>query len=362
MQAHEADVDWICRSLQASLETSARVIGIVPTSIGTGQVGENVRFELTWDAPGEQLPVSVVGKFPSSSDVSRSAAVQMNTYVKEVGFYRELQPAVTIRTPRVHTVEWDRHTHDFAVLMEDIRPARQGDQLRGCGVTEAELAIDEAVGLHAPTWARPETWAGRDWLGASTADEQIEFRAQLFELLTPGFVDRFASRLAPDVLDLAEPLARAFPAWYAAVGGWADGMGAWCVVHGDYRLDNLLFGEPPSSPGLTVVDWQTVSVGTGPNDIAYFCGAGLLPDVRAEVEHGLVRRYAAGLRAAGVVVTDEAAWDGYVLGSVSGFYMAVLASQVVEQTARGDEMFAVMAERHADQMRTVGLLDRLGVG
>ena len=104
-----------------------------------------------------------------------------------------------------------------------------------------------------------------------------------------------------------------------------------------------------------------VSIGTGPADVAYFCGAGLLPDERASAERDLVARYAAGLRRAGVEVTDDAVWDGYVLGSVTGYYMAVLASQIVEQTERGDEMFAVMAERHADQVRTVGLLDRLGI-
>lgn len=50
-----------------------------------------------------------------------------------------------------------------------------------------------------------------------------------------------------------------------------------------------------------------------------------------------------------------------MLGSATGYFMVVPASQIVERTERGDEMFAVMAERHADQVRTVGLLERLGV-
>ena len=361
MMPHDVDADWLTRSLQGSLGTTAEVVRHRATSIGTGQVGENLRFDLTWDAADADLPSSVVGKFPSASEVSRAAAVQMNTYVKEIGFYRDLQAVVQIRTPSVHKLEWQAATHDFAVLMEDIRPARAGDQLRGCTVEEAELAIDQAVGLHAPTWGRADLWSGHDWLGASTADEQVASRVQLFELLTPGFVDRFATRLAPDDLALAESLADAFPAWYEAQRAWAEQHGAWCIVHGDYRLDNMLFGEPPNSPELTVVDWQTVAIGIGPGDIAYFCGAGLLPDDRVDAEHALVERYASGLRSAGVDVADGAVWDGYVLGSVSGFYMALLASQVVEQTERGDEMFAVMAERHAEQVREVGLLDRLGV-
>lgn len=361
VRSEEIDDGWLTDALQSGLGVTAKVVGHEATTIGTGQVGENVRFRLRWDQAGEHLPATVVGKFPSASEVSRAAAVAMSTYVKEVGFYRDLRPQVGIRTPFVSAIEWDPSTHDFALLMEDIAPARAGDQLAGCSVAEAELVVDQAVHLHAPTWGRLAELEAHDWLGGSSDDGQIAFRTQLFEVLTPGFVDRFASRLTADDLALAAPLGEAFPVWYDHVREWADRHDGWCAVHGDYRLDNILFGAPPSSPAITVVDWQTVSIGTGPADVAYFCGAGLLPEVRASVERDLVERYAAGLHAAGIDVDDDAVWEGYVLGSVTGYYMALLASQIVEQTERGDEMFAVMAERHADQMRTVGLFDRLGL-
>jgi hypothetical protein len=354
------DAAWLTRSLQASLRTSATVSAFAATSIGTGQVGENIRFELTWDTDDATLPDSVVGKFPSVSEISRATAAQMNTYVKEVGFYRELQRTVTIRTPRVHAVEWDAGTHDFAIVMEDVRPASQGDQLVGCTVGFAERAVDQVVGLHAPTWGRDAELARYEWLTGGGGRESAELRVALFQMLTPGFLERYADRLAPDDLATTQLLTDAFNAWAAAVAVWGERFGR-CVVHGDYRLDNMLFGTPPRSAPLTVVDWQTVSLGIGPADVAYFCGAGLLPGDRARHERALVARYAAGLRAAGVAISDEAVWDGYVLGSASGLYMAVLASQVVERTERGDEMFAVMAERHAAQVRHVGLPGALGL-
>lgn len=362
MMPDDVDAQWLTRSIRATTATAAVITHFVATSIGTGQVGENVRFELEWNDDDPALPASVVGKFPSISDVSRATAVQMNTYVKEVGFYRDLRDLVTVRTPELYAFEWDVSNHDFVLLMEDVRPARAGDQLEGCDIASAELAIDQAVGLHAPTWGRPPTGSQFDWLGVGRDDDQMAMRAQLFEILTPGFVERFTPRLSPDDIALAAPLTGAFTEWFASVRSWADRHQAWCVVHGDFRLDNLLFGVPPQSPALTVVDWQTVSVGIGPNDIAYFCGAGLLPHERNVHERRLVDRYSAGLRAAGVEIADDDVWEGYVLGSATGYFMAVLASQVVERTERGDEMFAVMAERHADQIRTVGLLDRLRLG
>ena len=43
-------------------------------------------------------------------------------------------------------------------------------------------------------------------------------------------------------------------------------------------------------------------------------------------------------------------WDAYRRFTWSGFVMAVLASMIVGQTDRGDEMFVTMANRHASQV------------
>ena len=45
------------------------------------------------------------------------------------------------------------------------------------------------------------------------------------------------------------------------------------------------------------------------------------------------------------IYTYEDAWNDYRRGSFVGFLMAVMSSMIVERTERGDEMFAVMAER-----------------
>ena len=42
-----------------------------------------------------------------------------------------------------------------------------------------------------------------------------------------------------------------------------------------------------------------------------------------------------------------------------GYLMAVIASQIVEQTERGDEMFIAMASRHATQMADLDVADLL---
>jgi hypothetical protein len=52
-------------------------------------------------------------------------------------------------------------------------------------------------------------------------------------------------------------------------------------------------------------------------------------------------------------------WQDYRLGALSGYFMAVFASMSVERTERGDEMFAVMAERPARQAIALQSLDLL---
>jgi hypothetical protein len=356
----QVDAAWLTGVLRETRtvpdDVSIEVVRAVP--IGTGQVGDNVRFELVWSRDDPALPPSVVGKFPSRSEVSRATAVQVGTYVREVGFYRDLQSRVDICTPVVHHVGWDPVTHDFVIVMGDLRASHPGDQLAGCDVGEAERVVAEVVGLHAPTWGRVEALRGLDWLGHPGADRAATL-AMMYAATLPGFVDRYGGRLGREVVTIAERVVGASERLSALTAEWAEGRGAWCVAHGDFRLDNILFGDAAGEPPVTVVDWQTVTIGTGIADVAYFVGSGLLPDVRAAHERRLVERYVAAMRRAGVELDDEVAWDGYVLGSAGGLLMAVVASQIVEQTERGDEMFMTMAARHAVQIDAVGLLGRL---
>ena len=63
----------------------------------------------------------------------------------------------------------------------------------------------------------------------------------------------------------------------------ADGRpDRFALMHGDYRLDNLLFD--PDRTHVTVVDWQTLGAGLPARDLAYFTGTSLMPDVRANLD------------------------------------------------------------------------------
>src|SRR5262249_8770534 len=127
------------------------------------------------------------------------------------------------------------------------------------------------------------------------------------------------------------------------------------LVHVDYRLDNLLIDENARPPRVAVVDWQSVTLGNPLTDVAYFLGAGLLPGARRAAEEAIVRDYRQALGAAGVTGYPFArCWEDYRRGTFAGFVVTVVASMLVEQTARGDEMFVVMARRHSRHALDLG--------
>ena len=126
-------------------------------------------------------------------------------------------------------------------------------------------------------------------------------------------------------------------------------------MHVDYRLDNLLIDEGARPPRVFVVDWQSVTLGNPLADVAYFLGAGLLPEARRAAEEAIVRSYHRALGQAGVTAYPFArCWDDYRRGTFAGFVVTVIASMMVEQTARGDEMFVVMARRHSRHALDLG--------
>jgi aminoglycoside/choline kinase family phosphotransferase len=319
--------DWLGEVLQRP------VTGVAQQPIGTGQMCDSLRLTLDVDDDG---PRTVVAKLPAADPTSRNTALALRSYEIEVRFYQQLAPDLPVRTPHVHHADIEVATASFVLLLEDLAPAEQGDQLAGCTLAEAQLAVDELVRLHAPRWDDPAL-AELDWLHRDPDGNRL-FMLGLLPTLWEGFRERYAARLGPEVHEVGGQLFGRLEHFLSL------DTAPWTVTHGDYRLDNLLF----TGDRVAVVDWQTAVHGPALNDVAYFIGAGLLPDARPPHEDALVRRYHAGLVEAGVAGYDwDRCWRDYRRGTVAGLIMAIAASMLVEQTQRGDDMFMAMAHRHA---------------
>lgn len=342
--------EWLTHVLSsAGVLDSGKVTSFDSQFIGTGQIGANVRFRLTYegDASG---PASLVCKFASRDQVSRQAGVNTHTYETEVNFYRDLADSVEIRKPRCYFCDIVPGTAEVCLVLEDLAPAVQGDQVAGCTVGHARLAMVEAARLHGPRWGDP-TLRDVSWLSGRSGIGGV---ANMLPNLWPGFVGRYGDRLVQQARDTGERMAPKLPGYAAASPTPRT------IAHGDYRIDNMLFGTAEGGYPLAVVDWQTVGLNSGTSDVSYFLGAGLVPDDRRAHERDLVALYHDTLMSYGVAdYPFEACWTDYRRFAFDGFLMAVIASALVGRTDRGDDMFMAMANRaaiHAADVDSEGLL------
>ncbi|HWX74983.1 MAG TPA: phosphotransferase, partial [Solirubrobacteraceae bacterium] len=329
----ELDAAW----LQSAL-ASGPIDSFVVSEIGTGQMSESHRVTLAYTDAELSGPDSVVIKLASADAASRSTGVGLGIYEREVRFYRELAPRIGGPLASCHLAAYDEAEGWFTLLLEDVAPALVGDQIAGCGVEQARLAIRELARLHAPVLEDRELEAS-GWLNRESPVSQA-----LVAALLPGFFERYGERIAPEHRALCERfVARAD----AFLGARQPPLG---LVHGDYRLDNLLFGEEGSTRALTVVDWQTVGWGGAMADAAYFLSGALEPELRRAHERELFGEYHEALCAqASRALEVEECWTEYRRHAFAGVLMAIIASMLVQRTERGDEMFMAMLARHSQQ-------------
>ena len=220
------------------------------------------------------------------------------------------------------------------LLFEDMGPARQGDQIRSCDLADARAAIVQAAAIHAPSWERPELleaeWIApppdlRDRLGAMYPQAQAIFR------------ERYADMLEPEFMALCDELAEASPHWF----GRDDPPQ--CVIHGDFRLDNMLFDIRGGAEPIAVLDWQTVAVGRPMTDVGYFLGCGVGETVWRDHEEELLDLWLGEMRRHGISLTRSQIERDYRLGILHGVSTAVFSAAFVERTERGDVNFLSMA-------------------
>ena len=321
-------------------DSPRKVVDLQAEPIGHGMLGDTFRCTVGYDgAEDGPVPDSFVVKFAAVDPSSRKTGFRSLMYEREAGFYRDLAHTLNVRAPRCYDVSIDTAAYTMAIVLEDMAPARAGDQLAGCGPDEAALAMEQAAALHGPRWG-DATLEHHDWLDIRELNYQGY--AQMTRVKHAAFRERFADRLSTEVLDVCDHLAGNVETYYACH------QGPWTIQHGDYRLDNMLFDARSGTVPLAVVDWQTILLGPGPADVAYFMGAAMEPEDRRRHERDLVKVYHDALRAQGVVDYDwDRCWRDYRLYSYSGLLNTIGPAMILRQTERGDDLMTTLTRRHA---------------
>lgn len=258
---------------------------------GTTGTTDRARLSLV----GDGLPESVFVKSAATAPATRLFGGLARLGEVEVGFYRDLRPALGLDVPTAHGAVFGRGTGRFALVLEDLalRGAEFTDTLTPFTLDQVAGALSTLAALHGATHARGTYLA---WLGTNAGDP-------LLPLVTAAMgplVRRVARHDESTVPPSAVRLLRSYRRWAHLLD-----QGPRCVLHGDPHPGNVYLYD--GRVGL--LDWQAVRLGNPQRDATYFLVLALPGDVRRRHERDLLDHYRAELAGAGGPVrTADETW------------------------------------------------------
>ena len=287
-------------------------------------------------------------KLPARDDTMRDR-VSIG-YRSECAFYSTVAHHVQVPTPQCFYCEIAEVAMEYAFLLADQAPALQGDQHAGCGEHEARLAVTALAGLHRPSWCDP-IWLEFPGIAFTRPDEaSAKGLGEVARMSAEITLDKLGERMSATDCDTFATAMGLVAPWLLAE------RDPFALLHGDYRLDNMLFDRAARS--ITVVDWQTLGVGLPARDLAYFTATSLNPELRAGIEADLVAEYHRTLTGYGLTDYDrETCWGDYRLGMLQTLLISALGFAFATATDRGDDMVLTMLSRGCQAIRDLGTLD-----
>lgn len=337
----EVTPSWLSEVLAAD------VTEVDVSPVGTGQTGATYRVAVRYRTESA-LPPSFVVKLPAQDPAVRERVAL--SYRSEHAFYTRVAATVEVPLARCHHCAITDDGARFVLLLDDMAPAAQGDQIVGCTAGEAELAVVALAGLHGPRWCDP-AWLNLEGTVMPRPDAATaQGLGDITKLAIATTVEKLGPRLtAADRDTLLES--------GDLIADWLLGAPErFSVLHGDYRIDNLLFD--PQRTRVTVVDWQTLAVGLPARDLAYFLATSLPGEDRGRYEHELVESYRRALAVWEVEDYDtETCWDDYRFGMLQVPLITTLGFAFSASTERGEDMVLTMLERGGRAIRELGTLD-----
>ncbi len=293
----DVSAEWLTAALRdAGAVSQARVTSVAFERIGEGVgfVGQVARLTPTYDGAEADAPTSVIGKFPAPNPATREFAAAYGLYRCEVNVYTQMAAAIPLRIPRCYFGGMNDAATEFVLLLEDLSlTGRLGDQIGGCSLADARVAIESLARLHAAWWGNPKL-DELNWLPLGTDLGRISLEQAYPHGWRPA-IERFERLLSAEICAAAPTLNEKLLGLF---GRFEEAP--LTIMHADWRLDNFFFGKPGGGYDFAVIDWQIANRGWAAYDVAYFLGSNLDPAIRRAHGDELLRHYHDTLCAGGV--------------------------------------------------------------
>lgn len=306
-------------------------------------VGQLARLHLNFSHPRSTLPKKLITKLHAPDEILRAKTRLYMPDKCEILFYRQLASEIPLRTPHCYFSAMNGSHGKYIRILEDLAPAKVGNQIDGSTMQETALALRAIAGFHAYWW-KSKKLESFDWLANSPMDSKstTDWILDQYQEAFPIFVDKSGALLTDAVKTFGEQLPEKL------MGKTQLGEPPKTLVHGDFRLENVFFGASLGEPGIAVIDWQDVSRGEGVSDVAWFIGGCLrkTPN-RQNEERQLLKAYHETLEANGVTgYTLDVCWNDYRLAILRYFIQAVLmVASLNSENDRENRLARAVSER-----------------
>ena len=347
--------------LTEAFRSTGKFRNVIVTSIRTEPIaeltcaGQLVRLHLSFNRTQSMLPSTLVAKLHAPDEPMRAKTRPFTPDKREILFYQQLANETPLRIPQCFYSAMNVTDGKYVRILEDLAPAKVGDQIRGSTAKEAALALRAIAGFHAYWW-KSEKLEEFDWLTDSPADSNAvnPWVLDQYRKAFPIFVDKVGALLT----DAAKAFGEQLPEQLTDKSQF--GKSPRTLVHGDFRLENMFFGASLGESSFAVIDWQDISRGEGVWDVAWFIGGCLqTTSERQTEERQLLKIYHETLRANGISeYTFEVCWEDYRFAMSRYFLQAVLmVTSLNPENSRENNLAQAVSKRFISAITDLGLIE-----
>ena len=335
----EITAEWLCEAL--SHDPNARcpqIVAMEKTVIGDekGFLSQVVRAAVTYETATEGLPASFIVKIEPQKEAFREAAHNRNSFVREIRFYTELAPALSINVPDIFFAAIGPEAS--VLVMQDLGHLMAYDQVSGIEHDRVVATARSIAGVHAAYWNH-DGLDRMDWV-----PDHEHFHSDGFEQHWPAFADAYRLRIGKEGMQLGQRVAENLSLISDMIAARPT-----TLIHGDLRSDNILFGERGSPGEVMIIDWQGANRSMAAIDVARLLGGSEPVAERRGRQMEVFEAWYRSLLDAGVINYDhDQALHDFRLGVLYCLFIPVKIFHLTggEPSGRTARFLDTISERH----------------
>jgi hypothetical protein len=348
-------VEWLTQMLnsanQISESQSVREFTTTTVGEGSGVVGFVIRVTLAYVSPENEGPQTLVMKFSHEQEANRNIGIMLKLYEREVTFYNTVSSKINVPSPECYFAMVNKETGESLIVLEDLGRFRTGDQLKGINETEVKLVVDAFVPLHILFWDN----TNQDFL-----EDTPRVDTTWKEMYIPSVDGTWEPCKEKFGHCMPEEIKNALPEYISGLGKLHNIMGdrTQTLLHGDPRMDNLMFSDDVEGAPLVLIDWQVLLISNPLHDLSLTLSMSAPVETRRLIEDDMVRYYHSKLVEGGVKnYSIEQCFEDY---NLSVLYMLtvglIMGGAFDPANERGKQLTEAVIKRSSAAIMDRGLL------